>query len=67
MDEKLLAQLDRALKGRRRQRVHQLEEREKEAYRKHPVQRGEFDVDPAQLTLPEDWEDDNIWAKWGKK
>ena len=83
LDEKLLAQLDGALKGHRRQRsafirasiaaqirrqpIHQLEEREREAYRKHPVRPGEFDVDPKQLAWPEDWEDDSIWAKWGEK
>ena len=83
MDEKLLAQLDRTLKGRRRQRsafiresiaaqirrqhIQLLEEREREAYRKHPFLAGEFDVDPNQLAWPEDWEDDGIWAKWGNK
>ena len=81
--EKLLAEMDRALKGRRRQRsafiresiaaelkrqrIRQLEEKEIEAYRKCPVQPDEFEVDPGQLVWPEDWEDDSIWAKWGEK
>ncbi len=83
IDEKLLAEMDRALKGRlrqrsafiresiaaelKRQRIRQLEEKEIEAYRQYPVQPDEFEVDPDQLVWPEDWEDDSIWAKWSEK
>ncbi len=73
IDEELLAQLDRPLKGRSRLRSafiresiaarlkelkrRHLERADREGYRKYPVQPDEFDVDPSCLAWGDEWED----------
>lgn len=72
IDEKLLSEVDRALKGRRRsrsafiresivaqlklQKRKRLEERDREGYLKYPVEPDEFYVDPSQLDWGDEWE-----------
>ncbi len=72
--EKLLAQLDQALKGRprsafiresisaelKRRKIEELEKRHREGYLKYRVQLGEFSVDPRQLPWDE-WEPKKPW------
>ena len=80
--EKLLTQMDKALRGRRRQRsafiresvaaqlnrlrIQRLEEQHRQGYLRHPVQEGEF-PDLAMQAWPKDWDDDAYWDKWGNK
>ncbi len=70
--EKLLAQMDRVLKGRPRSRSafiresiaaqlkllkrKRLEERDLEGYLRYPVEPDEFYVDPSQLDWGDEWE-----------
>ncbi len=47
-------------------RLKGFEKEEVAAYRKLPMQKDEFDLDPRTQAWPEDWEDDSIWEKWEK-
>lgn len=83
IQQKLLTQMDKALKGRRRQRsafirksitaelnrlrVQRLEEQHRLGYLRHPVTKEEFDIDSEVQVWPKDWEDDSIGDKWGDK
>ncbi len=81
IDEKLLAQMDRLLKGRPRSRSafiresiaaqlklvkrKRLEDLHREAYRKYPVGPDEFYVDPSQLAWADEWKPKDL--KWGEE
>ncbi len=82
LEEKLLSRLDKALKGRRRQRsafirqsigaqldrerIRRLEAQHREGYLRTPVREGEF-PDLSVQAWPEDWQDDAKWKKWSKR
>ncbi len=69
LDEALVEEVDRVVKelgtsrsafardalraSLERRRLRRLEDRQREGYRRHPVQAGEFDV----------WEDEQAWAE----